>query len=188
VSKKSEDKPKRDPVPTMALEPTRITALVARRHDLTGSPKWVTEQGLEQIREWAQQGKTKAMIAAALRMSRTTFRECIERQPELVEALEAATVHEAALLDELSRQALEDGNTIAAIFLLKGRHGWREGETRDGAGPQVNVQIVLPGPAASVEEYNARIAARAAPNGPAEGSEPPTSDEGSEPPKDDDAG
>lgn len=152
--------------PVVAAAPLAITApaqppvpviAVIRRDDMDGAPKWITPAGLELIEQWAANGATLKGIAAKLRMDRGTLVECRKRQPEIDERLAiGGGVHETELVDILTEKA-RGGETVAALFLLKARHGWREGDARDGgAGGQVNVQIILPD-SLSPEQYNARL-------------------------------
>lgn len=53
----------------------------------------------------------------------------------------------------LYRQAMEQGNATAAMFLLKARHGYKEGDQSGHAG-RVNVTIALPG-AMTLQQFTA---------------------------------
>jgi hypothetical protein len=56
-----------------------------------------------------------------------------------------------ALHNMLYRQAMEKGNATAAMFLLKARHGYREGDQNE-AGNRVQILFALPG-AMTMEEF-----------------------------------
>lgn len=117
----------------------------------------VTEGGLAIIRDMARLGHPVAAIAGALGMSRETLNQCRKRQPEVADALDeglAGLEHE--LVNSLLKAA-RSGNVVAAMFLLKCRHGYRETGQTDSA-PKVAVQINLPA-AMGAKAYAAMIEA-----------------------------
>jgi hypothetical protein len=65
----------------------------------------------------------------------------MDRQDELRLALEAGRAEEERTLVENLRVMATKGNVVAAIFLLKARHGYREGDVLD---QRPNVIINLP--------------------------------------------
>jgi hypothetical protein len=58
-----------------------------------------------------------------------------------------------ALHNQLYRLAMEKDNAPAAMFLLKARHGYREGDQSDQAN-RVSVNIALPG-AMTLQQFTA---------------------------------
>ena len=67
-------------------------------------------------------------------------------QIELQEAFEVGRERERhALHNMLYRQAMEKGNATAAMFLLKSRHGYREGDQAESAN-KVSINFQLPAP------------------------------------------
>ena len=84
------------------------------------------------------------------------FYRWLKENPELNEARQASLgFEEKEIVDTLWEQ-VKDGNTTAAIFLLKARHHYNDrGEVADQQNVQVN--ITLPG-AARLAEYKAAIA------------------------------
>lgn len=60
-----------------------------------------------------------------------------------------------ALFNSLYINATEKGNVTAAIFLLKARHGYREGDQSDIAN-KVSINFVLPG-AVPLSDYQAKV-------------------------------
>ncbi|MCE7796024.1 hypothetical protein LWE61_05545 [Sphingobium sufflavum] len=100
--------------------------------------------GLAIITDMARGGHPTSSIAAALGMSARVFRECRKRQPEVEEAFAVGLGGlEHELVHTLLAQARK-GNVVAAMFLLKCRHGYRETGQTDSA-PKIAVQINLPG-------------------------------------------
>lgn len=68
----------------------------------------------------------RSEIAAALGVSVRTLRRLLDDEPELADAAEAAReAEEAELRDRLMRNA-RNGSDVAALFLLKARHGYRD--------------------------------------------------------------
>jgi AcrR family transcriptional regulator len=108
------------------------------------------------IREYAADGFTVTGIAAKLGIGRRTLYDWFERDETLKEALEQGRAEEErSLAKRLYRTAVEgEGKeaVTAAIFLLKAKHGWREGERTDDGAPRVNITFNLPG-ALSREEF-----------------------------------
>lgn len=120
----------------------------------TGTPVYtIKPAGLEEIERLARDGLDIVSIARGLGISPDTFVELRKRQPEAQEALLAGR---AALGDEISNILLtkaRNGETAAAIFLAKGRLGWREVGPTDPAaqaGPTINITIP---PAMTPEQF-----------------------------------
>jgi hypothetical protein len=115
--------------------------------------KALPANGLDVIRGLAANGVNEHAIAAALGLAFETWKRIRDEDPEAKAAWqEARAIEENRLAGELFRQAM-DGNTTAAIFLLKGRHGWRDvGPAEGDSGVKVGVQINLPG-ALKAEDY-----------------------------------
>ena len=94
-----------------------------------GRSHWrVTELGLALVEELAGRGVHVATIARALGMSKDAFRSCRDRQPEVDDAYHAGLAREHDALVGNLREAADEGNIVANIFLLKARHQYREGE------------------------------------------------------------
>ena len=113
----------------------------------------VGTRGLRIVEELSARGCSTVTIAKALRMSRDAFLACRRRQPEVEEAMERGRAVEHDALVSNLRTLADGGNVVANLFLLKTRHGYREGEP-----PEVNLTVhtggVLVVPARqTVEEY-----------------------------------
>ncbi|MFN3275076.1 MAG: hypothetical protein ACK41U_10415 [Paracoccus sp. (in: a-proteobacteria)] len=116
--------------------------LPARRvvNDLGKSEFAITETGLQMVEELSARGCSVQTIARALGIGKDTFRAMRERDPAVQDALEQGrAVEHDALVGNL-RAAADEGNIVANIFLLKSRHGYREGEAID-----VNVSVMTGG-------------------------------------------
>ena len=119
----------------------------------------VGARGIKIIEELSARGCHLTTIARALRMSKDALMACRQRQPEVEEAYQRglATEHDA-LVSNL-RTAANEGNVVANLFLLKTRHGYREGEPLE-VNVSVNTGGVLVVPAdLTVEQYLAMKAA-----------------------------
>lgn len=116
----------------------------------------VGARGIKIIEELSARGCHLTTIARALRMSKDALQACRARQPEVEEAYQRglATEHDA-LVSNL-RTAANEGNVVANLFLLKARHGYREGVPLE-INTTVNMGGVLVVPAElTVEEYLGR--------------------------------
>jgi len=97
------------------------------------------------IRELSSEGHSLAGIANYMGVSVDTLRRWCNEHPALKEQLDLGREKERfALTDMLFRKAMA-GDTIAAMFLLKARHGYKEGEQHDATGGRVNITFNLPG-------------------------------------------
>ncbi len=118
----------------------------------------LTTLGIATVRRLAAAGCNKKVIATELGLSVGAFYRVLERQEDAREALDIGTGLEEAHLVNLLRIAADKGNVIAAMFLLKTRHGYLEGSAPTTVVP---IQITLPG-ALTPQQYAERLAARQA--------------------------
>lgn len=103
-------------------------------------PKGATEK----ITKLAENGVAQTKIAKSFGISYKTWLRWKDEHDHISEALqEARTVEEEALVGMLYEKAM-DGDKTAAMFLLKTRHGYLEGDKTVNAN-QVNVSISVPG-------------------------------------------
>jgi len=116
-------------------------------------PKQVPPNAAAIIKDMAANGHSLVSIASNLGTSKTLLAKWFEQEPALQEAFDVGRESERhALHNMLFKEATEKGNTTAAMFLLKSRHGYREGAEVDQSGG-VRISITLPG-AMSVEEFS----------------------------------
>ena len=108
----------------------------------------------ERIHDLAADGFSVLGIARRMDVAKETLAKWMDADPALQEAFEQGREAERyALHNLLYRQAMENGNATAAMFLLKARHGYREGD-QSGQASRVNVTIALPG-AMTLQQFNA---------------------------------
>lgn len=118
----------------------------------------VGAKGLKIVEELAARGCSVTTIARALRMHASTFREVRQRDPAVEEAYQRGLAVEHDALTGNLRTLADSGNVVANLFLLKTRHGYREGEPLE-LNVNVNTGGVLVVPAEmTVEEWLARKA------------------------------
>ena len=98
------------------------------------------------IEEAAALGADIRGVAQRVGVGKDTLRRWFAERPELHEAYERGRERErASLHNVLYSEATEKGNIVAAMFLLKARHGYREGDQGEQQGNRVNITFTLPG-------------------------------------------
>jgi len=117
--------------------------------------KQLPRNGLQIIRDMAAAGNREIDIARALGMSYDTYHRIKGEFPPAAEALEEGRgIEHQALVGSLFDAAMK-GNVVAAMFLLKTRHGYREGYMVEH-NSTVNVRFEMPG-ALPVTQYEKLI-------------------------------
>lgn len=113
----------------------------------------VTPTGLALVEQLAERGCSVVTISAALGVNKETFLHIRRRDPAVEDAFERGRAREHDRLVGNLNVAAEAGNVVASIFLLKARHGYREGEPLE-VSVEVNTGGVLVVPAdMTVEQY-----------------------------------
>jgi hypothetical protein len=108
----------------------------------------------ERVLALAADGFSLIGVARRMGVGKDAFNRWLEDHPGIKEAFDQGREAERhALHNFLYRQAMEKGNASAAMFLLKARHGYREGDQGDQAG-RVNVTIARPG-AMTLQQFTA---------------------------------
>ena len=122
-----------------------MTRPLTRPHLKRGpKPKEAPGNAADRIEALAADGFSIRGVAAGLGTSADTLRRWFDEQPDLQEAFERGRERERhALHNALYRAATELGNMPAAMFLLKARHGYREGDQADVAN-RVSINFTLP--------------------------------------------
>ena len=111
--------------------------------------------GLDTIRNLAERGVKETDIVKALGISYPTWLRIKEENEEARQVLEEARqIEENKLFGVLYEKAMK-GDATSAMFLLKTRHGYLEGNQQVNAN-QVNVKITLPG-SMDPEDYRKKI-------------------------------
>lgn len=99
----------------------------------------------DKIRALASDGFSVIGVAHGMGVGKDAFARWLNENPALQEAFdEGREMERRALHNQLYRMAMEDKHASAAMFLLKARHGYREGDQGD-QGNRVNINIALPG-------------------------------------------
>ncbi|MEJ1372722.1 MAG: hypothetical protein RPU52_00430 [Candidatus Sedimenticola sp. (ex Thyasira tokunagai)] len=113
--------------------------------------KTLREKDYPLITELSARGLREVDIARAMGMSFCTWKRIKDENERALNALEEGRgIEHQALVGALYEQAMK-GNAIAAMFLLKTRHGYREGFTVEHTS-NVRVTFDLPG-ALSATQY-----------------------------------
>lgn len=119
----------------------------------TGTRKKPKPNAAQIIEQMASEGYSRRNIAKGLGIGYDLFLVWLEQYPELEEALQLGKDKEhKELHNALYKAATEQGNVTAAIFLLKARHGYREGDQSDTSN-KVAITFQLPAPAQNADDY-----------------------------------
>lgn len=116
-------------------------------------PKRPPADAAERIRALSAEGHSTVAIAQQLGVGRKTLDKWRAEFPELEEAYREGQERERYTLHNVLVEKAKAGNIVAAIFLLKARHGYREGDQSD-QGSRPHVTINLPG-AMTLQQYMA---------------------------------
>lgn len=106
-----------------------------------GRYKPITDDQLPAIQAMAARGLWDKEIAQSLGMAASTFIERKKENPALQAALDAGRAVEHEQLHNALHTAAMAGNIVAAIFLLKARHGYREQDSGRDAPSQVVINL-----------------------------------------------
>ena len=94
--------------------------------------------------EAAKEGWSMRAIAGKLGASADLLARWMEERPSLKEAIDRGRDRERHELHSGLVTAAKKGNIVAAIFLLKARHGYREGDQGETAN-KVQITFSMPG-------------------------------------------
>ena len=97
----------------------------------TGSQKKPPRNAAAKILDMASRGVSKAGIARGVGASPKLLNAWLDKYPKLQEAFDEGREREHGELFGALYDSAKDGNVTAAIFLLKTRHGYREGDQGD---------------------------------------------------------
>ena len=98
------------------------------------------EVDLDKLRELAEKGHTKEMIAAGLGMSYDALNERQNENPKIREIIREARMIPAALGVDAILEGMRKGDISAAKFFLERRCGWRN-ETKTTHDVNVRVDV-----------------------------------------------
>lgn len=130
------------------------TPTIGARGGTMGRPrKQPPVDAAKKIEDFAAQGRGIVAVAVMLGTSRETLRRWMADDPALVEAFERGKEHERHELHSIMMRDARDGEkpNINAMFLLKTRHGYREGDPGEQPN-RINITFNLPG-ALSREDF-----------------------------------
>jgi hypothetical protein len=108
------------------------------------------------IEELAATGWSVVGIARVLGTTQPVLSRWLSESAALAEAFARGRERERYALHNKVFRAAMDGNVVAAFFLLKCRHGYREGAEVEHV-HDVRLSFTLPAPAADVAEYRKLI-------------------------------
>lgn len=130
-----------------------MTKPVNRPHKKRGRPrKEIPAGAVRNIESLASRGFSVVGVAAGLGTNVHTLKKWFTENPELLQSFDRGREKERhALHNMLYRQAMKKGNATAAMFLLKARHGYREGDQAETSN-RVSITFALPG-ALSMEDF-----------------------------------
>ena len=129
-----------------------MTKRVNRPHRKTGrKPKTPPANAAARIEAFAAAGHDVIGIAKVFGTTKDVLARWVKEDPAIGEAMEAGREAERyALHNRLYRAAMK-GNIVAAMFLLKARHGYKEGDPAN-SGNRVQINFTLPA-AVNEEQY-----------------------------------
>jgi hypothetical protein len=122
-----------------------MTKPVNRPHKKPGRKrKNAPPSAAERVEALAASGHSIVGIARGLNTSKERLHRWMNEDPALAEALARGRESERFVLHNSLYRAAVKGNVIAAMFLLKARHGYREGDQSEQAN-KVSITFALPG-------------------------------------------
>lgn len=111
----------------------------------TGTRKKPPRNAAQKLLSMSADGVNKKGLAFGLGTTVETLNRWLEIYPDLQQAIDEGREREhKALHNALYKAAVDGGNVTAAIFLLKARHGYREGDQSEVAN-KVSISFQLPG-------------------------------------------
>lgn len=134
------------------------TPTIGARGGVVGRPRKLPPMDAAiRIEKLAREGRGVVGVASQLGTTREVLRRWMGEDEALTAAFERGKEAERHELHTILLNGARDGEkpNINAMFLLKARHGYREGDTGDSV-PSVNVQINLPG-AMSPDQYKSAV-------------------------------
>jgi lambda repressor-like predicted transcriptional regulator len=120
-----------------------MTRKVTRPHKKTGRKPVSPKSAVARIAALAATNHSLVGIARELGVSINTLKRMLDESEELSDALaQGKEAERRTLHNGLLRQA-KRGNVVAAIFILKTKHGYRENDQADSAN-KVSITFQLP--------------------------------------------
>lgn len=110
---------------------------------------------VEKVRQWAADSVPQKVMARRLGVGVATFKRWMEEDERLEAAYDEGVEEEHQVLIASLRSHMASSPT-PAIFLLKTRHGYREGD-QTGQANRVQITFSLPGAATPEQWAQARV-------------------------------
>lgn len=134
----------------MARKPLLDKPSLTANGAVIGRPRKVPPpDAAQRIQAAAAEGLTIPGVAMTLGVNVDVLRRWMGECPEFKEAFAFGRETERRTLHNVLYRAATEGtgkdSLIAAMFLLKARHGYKEGEQTDGQNSRVQIEIKLPG-------------------------------------------
>lgn len=143
-----------EPVPGSSVAPARPKLDGFEPHNKVR----LSDANRERVMAALLDGYPKTAIAKALSISAKTLDRLIHSDDQLLDQVEAQRAFEETELRDILMELARRGDTVAAIFLAKARHGWRD---RDDAKLSVDTGgggvLVVPG-TMPLEQWSAAAA------------------------------
>lgn len=144
-----------EPGPGSSVAPARAKLEYFEPHNKVR----LSEANRERVMAALLDGYPKAAIAKALSINLKTLDRLMRDDADLLAQVEAQRAYEETELRDILMELARKGDTVAAIFLAKARHGWRD---RDDAKLTVDTGkgggvLVVPG-TMPIDQWNAAAA------------------------------
>lgn len=94
-------------------------------------PFEINKEIIDKVEEFAANGLTSEQIADALGISTTTLCDKKNKYPELVKAIKEGKARGIGKIANALFENAQSGNTVAQLFYLKCKAGWREDQKSD---------------------------------------------------------
>lgn len=121
------------------------TPVLGSRGGTMGRPrKPIPPEAAQVLEAGGANGAALTGIARVLGVSTELLRHWLDENDDLREAFARGRERERQMLHGTLTKQAKEGNVIAAIFLLKSRHGYRENDQSDIAN-RVQITFQLPG-------------------------------------------
>lgn len=119
------------------------------------SPDKAPRGTADKLRRWAAEAVPQKVMARRLGVSVATLKRWMDEDERLAAAYDEGVEEEHQMLVAALKARLAD-SPAAAMFLLKTRHGYREGD-QTGQANRVQVTFNLPGAASKEQWVQARV-------------------------------
>jgi DNA-binding CsgD family transcriptional regulator len=115
----------------------------------------LTEEQRQAVAQAILDHYPRSEIARALGISVKTLKRLLDSDPALTDAADAAKDQEEAELRDALMGMARQGSEIAALFLLKARHGYRDRDDKAIKPAGIGGVLVLPAAPESIEDFEA---------------------------------